>query len=268
MPARILIRGAGDLASGVAIRLFRAGLSVVMTELERPLAVRRTVSFAQAIFQGQVTIEGVTGSRVEDATAVRMVSALLDARQIPVVVDPQCHGAIILQPSVIVDARMSKRPPEPLDHAALMLIGLGPGFAAPSNCDAVIETERGHTMGRVILHGTAKADSSHPDGDGRRVLRAPTTGVLESGASIGQHFDAGETIAEVGGRPIVAPFAGILRGLLQPGLIAEAGMKIGDLDSRDDPALCQLVSDKSLAVGGGVLEAMLGRPDVRARLWS
>jgi len=268
MPATILIRGAGDLASGVAIRLFRAGLHVLMTELEQPLAVRRTVSFAQAIFQGQISIEGITGCKVEDAAAVLKVSALLDARQIPVVVDPQCNSAIILHPSVIVDARMSKRPPEPLEHAALMFIGLGPGFTAPLNCDAVVETERGHTMGRVILHGTAKPDSSRPDGDGRRVLRAPTTGIFESAAHIGQHLEAGETIAKVGRSPVVAPFSGILRGLLQPGLVAQVGMKIGDLDARDDPALCQLVSDKSLAVGGGVLEAMLRRPDVRAKLWS
>ena len=181
---------------------------------------------------------------------------------------PEGNAAVALRPLVIVDARMAKKPPEPLEHSALMFIGLGPGFTAPLDCHAVIETERGHTMGRVILNGSARPDSSRPDGDGRRVLRAPINGILSSDAQIGQHFEPGEVIAEIGGEPIVAPFAGILRGLLQPGLAVESGMKIGDLDARDDPALCRLVSDKSLAVGGGVLEAMLGVPDVRAKLWA
>jgi xanthine dehydrogenase accessory factor len=268
MPATVLIRGAGDLASGVAIRLFRAGLNVAMTELEQPLAVRRTVSFAEAVFQGQTSIEGIVGRKVEDVSDAPEVSALLAARQIPVLVDPWCQAAAVLHPLVIVDARMVKRPPEPLEHSALMFIGLGPGFTAPLNCHAVIETERGHTMGRVILHGSARPDSSRPDGDGRRVLRAPNEGILSSRAQIGQHLKPGDLIAEIGGTPIVAPFAGTLRGLLQPGLMAQSGMKIGDLDTRDDPTLCELVSDKSLAIGGGVLEAMLGRPGVRDKLWA
>jgi xanthine dehydrogenase accessory factor len=268
MPGTVLIRGAGDLASGVAIRLFRAGLHVAMTELAQPLAVRRTVSFAEAIFRGRTSIEGVVGCKVEDVSDVPQLSALLGARQIPVLVDPQCSAAATLHPLVIVDARMGKKPPEPLEYSALMFIGLGPGFTAPLDCHAVIETERGHTMGRVIMHGSARPDSGRPDGDGRRVLRAPTEGILSSGAQIGQHFEPGDVIAEIGGEPVIAPFAGILRGLLQPGLVAESGMKIGDLDARDDPVLCELVSDKSLAVGGGVLEAILGRPDVRYKLWS
>jgi xanthine dehydrogenase accessory factor len=268
MPATILIRGAGDLASGVALRLYHADLNVVMTELQQPLAVRRTVSFAGAIFQGRISIEGVVGCKVEDASDLPRVSAFLAERRIPVLVDPGGDAAVALQPLVIVDARMAKKAPGPLEHSALMLIGLGPGFTAPLDCHAVIETERGHTMGRVIRHGSARPDSKRPDGDDRRVLRAPTNGIVRSKAQIGQHFDPGEVIAEIGGQPIVAPFAGILRGLMQPGLAAESGMKIGDLDARDDPSLCRLVSDKSLAVGGGVLEAILGVPDVRAKLWS
>jgi xanthine dehydrogenase accessory factor len=268
MPAIILIRGAGDLASGVALRLFHAGLNVVMTELDQPLAVRRTVSFAEAIFRGRISIEDVVGRKVEDASDVSKVTALLEARQIPVLVDPWGYSAVPLRPLVIVDARMAKKPPEPLEHSALMFIGLGPGFTAPDDCHAVIETVRGHTLGRVIRHGSARPDSSRPDGDGRRVLRAPTEGIFSSDSRIGQHFEPGDVIAEIGGKLIVAPFAGILRGLLQPGLVVEIGMKIGDLDARDDPALCRLASDKSLAVGGGVLEAILGRPDIRDKLWS
>jgi len=264
----ILIRGAGDLASGVAIRLSRVGLRVAMTELEQPLAVRRTVSFAEAIYQDQINIEGIVGQKLADAPDVRSVSAVLEGGRIPVLQDPHCEFALLLRPIVIVDARMRKRKPDPLPYAAPIFIGVGPGFAAGVDCDAVVETERGHAMGRVIWRGSARMDSSRPDGDARRVLRAPTRGVLTSAAQIGQHFEAGEEIAEIGGQVVEAPFRGILRGLLHPGLVAESGMKIGDLDARDDPTLCQQVSDKALAVGGGVLEAVLSRPEVRFRLWS
>ncbi|MFH1186139.1 MAG: selenium-dependent molybdenum cofactor biosynthesis protein YqeB [Chloroflexota bacterium] len=268
MPAMILIRGAGDLASGVALRLFRAGLNVVMTELPQPLAVRRTVSFAEAIYEGQATVEAVVGHRVEDPTDTLKVLNVLSAHQIPVVIDPDCTASGHLHPLVIVDGRMAKQPPEPLQHSARMYIGLGPGFVAPVNCHAVIETERGHSMGRVILQGTALRDTARPDGDWRRVLRSPSEGVLESQARIGQHFQQGDVIASVNAVPVVAPFAGILRGLLRPGLLAHDGMKVGDIDARDDPEICRLVSDKSLAVGGGVLEAMLARPEVRGKLWA
>jgi xanthine dehydrogenase accessory factor len=267
MPATILIRGAGDLASGVALRLHRVGLNVVMTELVAPLAVRRTVSFAEAIYQDLVRVEDVVGRRVEDPTDTVKILNVLSAHQIPVLVDPECTAAGQLRPVVIVDSRMLKRAPEPLEHSADLYIGLGPGFNAPVNCHAVIETQRGHSMGRVIREGSSQDDSARPDGDARRVLRSPADGLLESVAQIGQHFEQGQAIATVSGKLVAAPFAGILRGLLRPGIRAREGMKIGDLDARDDPMLCRLVSDKSLAIGGGVLEAMLGRPDVRARLW-
>ena len=268
MPAVILIRGAGDLASGVALRLHRAGLNVVMTELPSPLAVRRTVSFAEAIWEGSVTIESVVGRRVDDPGDMLKVLSVVGAQSIPVLIDPDCTSASHLHPLVIIDARMLKRPPEPLQHSAQMYLGLGPGFTAPLNCHAVVETERGHWMGRVFFQGAAREDSSRPDGDARRVLRAPVGGAIEANAHIGQHFETGELIASIGGFAIEAPFAGVLRGLLRPGTVAEKGMKIGDLDPRDDPQLCRYVSEKALAVGGGVLEAMLCRPDVRAKLWA
>lgn len=267
MPAIILIRGGGDLASGVALRLHRAGLGVVITELPEPLAVRRTVAFAEAIYEKQVTVEGLTARAVDDPTDTLKILNILGKGQIPVLVDPEARAASSLHPLAIVDGRMTKQPPDRLAHRALLYIGLGPGFQAPANCHAVVETERGHTLGRVIWEGRAMADTNRPEGDERRVLRAPADGPLESGAKIGQHFEQGQPIATVGGTTIAAPFAGILRGLLRPGVQARAGIKIGDLDARDDPRLCQLVSDKSLAVGGGVLEALLTRPEVRSKLW-
>jgi xanthine dehydrogenase accessory factor len=268
MPVTVVIRGAGDLASGVALRLHRVGVHVAMTELPQPLAVRRTVSFAEAIYEGSVTVEGVTARRITDPTDLPTIVSSLAVRNIPVFIDPGCGVAGRLHPLVIVDARMTKKPPERLESTALLYIGLGPGFNAPANCQAVIETERGHSMGRVIWEGSARQDSRLPDGDPTRILRSPADGRLVSSARIGQHFEARELIASIGGETIAAPFSGTLRGLLRPGLDARRGMKIGDIDARDDPMLCTLVSDKSLAVGGGVLEAILARPEVRSKLWA
>ncbi len=268
MPATILIRGGGDLASGVALRLHRIGLNVVITELERPLAVRRTVSFSEAVYEGQVTVEGVSARRVDDAADTLKILNILAKRQIPVLIDPECAAARSLHPLAIVDGRMTKRPPEPLSHNALLYIGLGPGFRAPVNCHAVIETQRGYTLGRVIWDGSSLNDTSMPEGDPRRVLRAPASGILKSQIEIGSHVDLGQPIAAVGDEVIAASFAGVVRGMLRSGSAVTKGLKIGDLDARDNPAICQLVSDKSLAVGGGVLEALLTRPEARVRLYA
>ena len=267
MPATILVRGGGDLASGVALRLYRSGLNVVITELEQPLAVRRSVAFSEAVYEGQTIIEDVTARAVHDPTDALKIFNVLAKRQVPVLIDPACVSVNMLHPLAIVDARMLKRAPERLSHHALLYIGLGPGFRAPENCHAVIETQRSHLLGRVIWSGASLIDTAKPEGDERRVLRAPADGIFESKAAIGQHFDLGQEIGVIEDNVIAAPFAGVLRGLLRPGLTVVKGMKIGDLDARDDPALCRLVSDKALAIGGGVLEALLTRPEVRSKLW-
>jgi xanthine dehydrogenase accessory factor len=268
MTALILVRGGGDLASGVALRLFHAGLNIAITELPQPLAVRRTVSFSEAIYDRETVIEGIVARAVDDPTDTLKILNILAKRQIPVLVDPECTSVRNLNPLAIVDARMTKLPPERLSHHSLLYLGLGPGFVAPGNCHAVIETQRGHTLGRVIWEGTSLNDTSKPEGDARRVLRAPIDGILESKASIGDTFNPGQTIATIGSELVTAPFTGVLRGLLHPGLKVRQGMKIGDIDPRNDPDLCRLVSDKSLAVGGAVLEALLSRPEVRMRLWA
>lgn len=255
----LLLRGGGDLASGAALRLHRAGFPVVIAELGQPLCVRRTVSFAEAVYAGRVNIEGLTARLVSGPDDV---PASVKNGEIPVLVDPE--AAILQNPRftvrALVDARLLKTPPPPgYIQSALLVIGLGPGFTAGLDCHAVIETRRGHTLGRVYWQGQTASDTGLPDGDPQRVLRAPCEGILVSDAHIGQHFEPGEIIALVGEQPIRASFAGILRGLLHPGLPVHPGMKIGDLDPRNDPALCQLVSDKALAVGGGVLEAILAQ---------
>ncbi|HUI89284.1 MAG TPA: selenium-dependent molybdenum cofactor biosynthesis protein YqeB [Anaerolineales bacterium] len=268
MPALILLRGGGDLASGVALRLHRAGLNVAITELPQPLAVRRAVSFADAIYEKQVTIEEITGRVVSEPADTLKILNVLSKRQIPILIDPDCIAAKTLSPLAIVDGRMLKRPPEALMHRALLYIGLGPGFTAPLNCHAVIETQRGHMLGRVIWEGTTLHDTSTPEGDPRRVLRAPQDGTIINHKEIGEHCEADELIAEMdNGAPIRSPFPGVIRGMIHPGFRVTRGTKIGDIDPRDDARFCKLVSEKALAVGGGVMEALLTRAEVRSRLW-
>lgn len=268
MPSIVLIRGGGDLATGVAVRLLRAGLRVVVTEIPQPLAVRRTVAFAEAVYAGEATVEGITARRVDDPSDSLRILTILGRQQVPVLVDPDCSSAKILHPLVIVDGRMTKRPPEPIGYSPALYIGLGPGFEAGANCQCVVETRRGHTLGRVYWQGGPEPDTGQPSGDPRRVLRAPADGEALAHAEIGQHVEQGQAVAEVDGQAVVAPFAGVLRGLIHPGLRVTKGMKIGDVDPRDDPRLCRTISDKALAVGGGVLEAALTKPEVRAQLWS
>lgn len=268
MPSLVLIRGGGDLATGVAIRLLSSRLRVVITELSQPLAVRRTVSFAEAVYSGEISVEGFTARRVEDPADSLRILGILGKQQVPVLVDPGCTSAKILHPAVIVDGRMTKRPPEPIGYSPSLYIGLGPGFEAGINCQAVIETRRGHTLGRVYWQGGPDPDTGQPDGDRSRVLRSPADGELETSLTIGDHIEAGQLIAEIAGVKVTASWRGILRGLLHPGLTVTRGLKIGDIDPREDPHLCQLVSDKALAIGGGVLEAILSRPEVRSQLWT
>ena len=269
MAAIILIRGGGDLATGVAIRLIRTGLRVVVTELPQPLAVRRSVSVAEAVYSGQITVEGFTARRVSDPNDSLGILTILSKQQVPVLVDPECVSAKLLHAIVIVDGRLTKRPPEPIGYSPALYIGLGPGFIANENCQAVIETRRGQSLGRVFWQGSPDLDTGQPEGDPRRVIRAPCDGILVAHAEIGNHVEERQTIAVIDDEcSVVSPFTGVLRGLIHPGMMVTRGMKIGDVDPRDDPHLCQLVSDKSLSIGGGVLEAILSKSEVRAHLWT
>ena len=268
----VLIRGGGDLATGVAVRLYHSGLSVVISELAQPLTVRRMASFSEAVYTGEATVEGISARRINDLEDTLRVLQVLSKGRIPVLVDPEARAATLLHPSVIVDGRMLKRPPEPLRHNAKLYLGLGPGFTATDNCHAAIETQRGSWLGRVIWQGSPRQDTGIPEAVAgqadSRVLRAPVDGIFVARVQIGEQLAAGQLVAEVGGQPVYAPFQGVLRGLLHSELSVKAGCKIGDLDPRNDPTLCSLVSDKALAVGGGVLEAILARPELRQHLWS
>jgi len=270
----VLIRGGGDLASGVALRLHRSGMQVVITELDQPLVIRRLVSFAEAIYQEETHFEGVTARKVDGISDIQRT---WNERVIPVLVDPECRIINQLETnrppwliSVLVDARMTKRPPDLGMDSAPLVVGLGPGFIAGDNCHAVVETNRGHFLGRVIWKGSASANTGVPGGFGSeyqdRVLRSPADGLFQPEREICDQLNQGDKIAEVDGKSIYAPFKGVLRGILYPGLFVQQGFKIGDIDQRDDPRYCTTVSDKSLAVAGGVLEAILANKHQRENL--
>jgi xanthine dehydrogenase accessory factor len=188
--------------------------------------------------------------------------------RVPVLVAPALVSFFSRRFDVVVDARLTKQPPDTEISMAPLVVGLGPGFVVGEHCHAVVETKRGHTLGRVAWTGSALPDTATPDGDPRRVLRAPVDGPLATALEIGDRVVGGDVIASVAGREIVSPFAGILRGLLRNGAVVSQGTKIGDIDARGVRDDCFLVSDKALAIAGGVLEAILARADVRARLWT
>jgi xanthine dehydrogenase accessory factor len=254
----VLIKGAGDLATGVAARLFRCGFPVVMTELPHPLMVRRTVAFGEAVYEGEVVVEGITARLVDDAPAARLALA---AGVIPVLIDPRAASVAELAPRVLIDAIMAKRNTGTSPSDAPVVIALGPGFTAGADCHAVIETNRGHCLGRVILEGSAEPDTGRPGLVGgktdERILRAPADGPTEGLADIGARVEIGEIVARVGGHDVRAGTSGVLRGLVRPGAWVPAGEKIGDVDPRAEPEHCHLISDKALAIAGGVLEAVL-----------
>lgn len=263
----VVVRGGGDLASGVIFRLRRAGFPVTVLELASPLLVRRTVCFGDAVYEGKRTVEGITARLAHDLAEAQAVTQRGD---VPVLIDPDGVTLSALQPVVLIDARMEKRNLGTTIHDAPLVIGLGPGFTAGVDCHAVVETNRGHDLGRVIESGSAEADTGEPGAvlnrTQSRVLRAPTAGFVQPTRVIGDLIGEGEEIARIDGVSISAPFTGMLRGLIHARVHVWAGLKIGDLDPRADRRHCFTLSDKSLAVGGGVLEAVLASAAVRASL--
>jgi xanthine dehydrogenase accessory factor len=263
----VVVRGGGDLASGVVYRLARAGFPVVVLELDTPLFVRRAVSYGDAVYSGAITVDGVTARLARDVESARSLTSRGD---VAVLVDPVGESLPALQPAVVVDARMEKANLGTTLDDAPVVITLGPGFTAGVDCHAVIETNRGHDLGRVITRGSAEPDTGEPGSvqnqTHSRVLRAPAEGHVVPMAAIGDMLEAGQSVAQVGGAAIVAPFRGVLRGLIHERVWARVGMKIGDLDPRAQRENCFTISDKSLSVGGGVLEAVLAAPQLRA-LW-
>lgn len=253
-----LVKGGGDLGTGVALCLHRQGYRVAVTELAQPLVVRRTVAMASAVYEGRVTIEGIVARQVEDYGGIL---AAWEKGHVPVIIDPAARIAQEVKPLVLVDAIMAKRNTGTAITDAPIVVALGPGFRANADCHAVVETQRGPDLGRFYLIGTTAPDSGVPGRVGgestHRVMRAPVEGTFTGLAHIGDHVQAGDVVAIVKGRPVAAPLTGVVRGLLADGVNVQAGVKVGDIDPRDDPSLCFRVSDKAWRVGEGVLNAIL-----------
>lgn len=254
----VVIRGAGDLASGVALRLWRAHIQVVMTDIPAPTAIRRTVCFSQAIVHGETTVEDVMARRAESPEAALTV---LKEGIIPVLADPEGSCIPVLRPDAVVDAILAKRNLGTKITDAPVVIGVGPGFTAGVDCHAVVETMRGHYLGRVIHAGSAIPNTGIPGliggFAGERVLRAPADGVFHQLLEVGAQVKMGDVAATVNGEPMVCTLDGVLRGILADGTPVHKGMKSGDIDPRCEIKHCYCASDKALAVGGGVLEAVL-----------
>lgn len=253
----ILIKSGGDIATGIAHRLHVSGYRVLITELREPTVIRRTVSFASAVYQGECKIEGITARCV----SVGEVTDCLARSIIPVVIDPECKLADILRPAAIIDAILAKVNTGTTLQSAPVVIGIGPGFTAGRDVHAVIETMRGHDLGRVMTIGSATPNTGVPGEIGgyssERLLRSPCEGLFSSVVAIGAVVSAGDVVAHVAGKPVVAQIGGVVRGLLFDGLAVTSGMKIGDIDPRCRREHCFTISDKARAVGGGALEALL-----------
>ena len=254
---RVLIKSGGDLATGVALTLFRAGFEVIICEIEKPTTVRRMASFSTAVFADSHTVENVTAQL---AHSPAQVASILHAGNIPVLIDPLAKSIGILKPDVLVDAIVAKKNLGTSITDAPLLIALGPGFTAQVDCHAVIETQRGTSLGEVLYTGSALPNTGVPGELGgetlRRVLRAPTGGVFRAEKEIGAQILAGETVAYVDHSPIVAEISGVLRGLLMDGLIVKKDMKCGDIDPRGDVSFCYQASDKANKIGLGVQKAI------------
>ena len=258
----VAVKGAGDLATGVLHRLKRAGFAVMATELAHPTVLRRTVAFAEAIALGQMTVEGIIAQRANSIVDIRVI---LENNFVPIIVDPDGIALKKMQPDVLVEATLSKYNSGINMNDAPIVIALGPGYEAGIDTHAVIETNRGHNLGRVYLKGSAEPNTGVPGTiggyAGERLLRAPNAGRLYGKYQIGDQIHEGDVVAIVqsgeGTAPITAAIPGILRGLVRDELAVSIGMKVGDIDPRAIREHCFTISDKSRAIGGGVLEAIL-----------
>ncbi len=257
----IVLRGGGDIATGVAWRLYHAGFRVLVTELSSPLAIRRTVSLSTAITDGVTSVEGLIGRKCEDNPAINECWAL---GEIPIMVAPTLadtgeHDSI----AAVIDCRLAKRPLDTTISDAPIVVGLGPGFVVGQHCHAVIETMRGHRLGRVIFDGAAEPNTGSPgviEGkSSERVIRATENGVVEWYVNIGDWVEVEKPLGSVQSEQrceVLAPFTGMIRGLIANSSTVTTGMKIADIDPRNDPSACHQISDKALAIGGGVVEAI------------
>ena len=258
---KVLIKGAGDLASGVAMAFYKSGFQVLMTEVEEPTVIRRSVSFANCIYESKMVIEGVTSYNVTEDDYLEY----LENGAIGVIIDPECNIKEKYKPDILVDAILAKKNLGTKIMDAPIVIGCGPGFFAGKDCHLVIETKRGHHLGRIIKNGKAIENSGIPgivEGKGiERVLYSPVSGKVIHIKKLGDIVEQDDIILKVDGVPVRSPFKGVLRGLIVEGMIVPEGMKIGDVDPRLNPEYCYSISEKAMAIGRAAVEGslMVGR---------
>ena len=257
----IVIKGAGEMATGVATVLYSAGFhKLVMFDIPNPLAVRRTVSFCEALREGEQTVEGIHAVRVDSLEALH---AAWQAGSIGIWSDPTWAMLPAIHPHVVVDATIAKQNLGTHMGEAPLVLGLGPGFVAGQGVHVVIETQRGHTLGRIIRQGAATPNTGEPEAvmghTFSRVLRAPVAGAVTPLKELGDTITQGEIVMQVADQPVLAELSGVLRGCIAPGVSVPAGCKIGDIDPRGDASYCFIVSDKARSLGGAVLTAVLGK---------
>ena len=256
----IVVRGGGDLATGTIHRLWSAGFNVLILETAHPAAIRRQVSLSEAVYEGEATVEGLTAVRISDISEMEGVWA---SGKVPMLIDPEGQCLKVLKPAALVDAIIAKVNLGTTRDMAPVTVALGPGFVAGEDVDVVVETSRGHKLGRVIREGSAKANTGIPGiigGYGKeRVMHSPAEGILRNVHAIGDIVEAGTEIAYIetaeGKVPVLATISGIIRGLIRDGYPVTVGFKIADIDPRrEELENCWLISDKARCIAGSVLE--------------
>lgn len=254
----VVVRGGGDIASGIIHRLHRSGYKVIILEIDKPTVIRRTVSFAQAVYDNEIIIEEVKAVKIN---SLDEVSKVLKNNEIPLLVDSNGKSIKELKPFVVVDAILAKKNIGTKIDFAPIVIGVGPGFTAGEDVNAVIESNRGHNLGKVILKGSAEPNTGIPGEiagfSSERVIKSHTEGIVKHKAKIGDIVTKGETLGYINDSSILSPIDGVLRGLIQEGIKVPKDFKIGDVDPREKVNYCFTISDKARAIGGAVLEAIL-----------
>lgn len=270
----IICRGGGDLATGIVHRLFRAGFPVLVLETDRPAAIRRQVSFSEAVYDGTATVEGVTAERIASANRAS-VNHVLEEGRVPLLVDPEGSSIPLLKPDIVVDAMIAKKNLGTAKEMAPLVIGVGPGFTAGEDVDLVVESMRGHNLARIFTTGSALPNTGIPGNIGgftkERVLHAEAAGYMKNIRQIGDIVEKGEEIARIYEKmtedgtfsgsyvSVEASISGIIRGLIREGYHFQKGFKIADIDPRESElANCFTISDKARSIGGSVLEAVCG----------
>ena len=261
----IIVRGGGDLATGTIYKLKKSGFPVLILETDNPSAIRRNVAFCEAVYQGTQTVEDMTCHLAASPAQARQF--LLEGK-LTVLVDPLGDSISELEPLAVVDAILAKKNLGTGRNMAPITVALGPGFIAGEDVDAVVETKRGHNLGRVLWNGTAAPNTGIPGvigGFGKeRVVYSPAKGILRSVRKITDTVSRGDVIAvvetEYGDVPVEATLDGILRGLIRDGYPVKKGFKMADIDPRaEERDNCFTISDKARCIAGGVLEAILRR---------